>query len=380
MSVPLTINGVTFSYPQEFDTHWGPTLTNWSSAVTTGMLQTSGVNAATYVKSATTTPAAAGFLRLAKTDTLSWRNNLGNADLALGINGSNQLTFNGTPIGASTALTNAHIFVGNVSNQPADVAMSGDATMANTGALTIANSAITDAKVSAAAAIALSKLAALTASMIAATDGSGFLTTTSACTLTELGYVSGVTSAIQTQLNTLTTSLGNYLPLSGGTLSGALSMGSHKITSVTQGSSSGEAISYPVSTSQISANAITQIQQSNNISSADAAGTDVTTVTITTTGGPVLLLSQVSLLGNRTSAISAPALRSQLINGSTVLTENYYASDSWANGTNRTISLSCCYIDTPVAGTYTYHLAYRVNAGTVSQISSYNLQAIELKR
>lgn len=36
------------------------------------------------------------------------------------------------------ALTSAHIYVGNGSNQPADVALSGDATMANTGAMTLA--------------------------------------------------------------------------------------------------------------------------------------------------------------------------------------------------------------------------------------------------
>lgn len=44
------------------------------------------------------------------------------------------------------ALTSAHIFVGNASNFATDVAMSGDATIANTGALTIANDAVTFAK------------------------------------------------------------------------------------------------------------------------------------------------------------------------------------------------------------------------------------------
>lgn len=37
----------------------------------------------------------------------------------------------------SAVLTNTHIFVGNASNVPADVALSGDATLANTGALTL---------------------------------------------------------------------------------------------------------------------------------------------------------------------------------------------------------------------------------------------------
>ena len=45
-----------------------------------------------------------------------------------------------------SALTDTHIFVGNGSNVATDVAMSGDATLANTGALTIANDAVTYAK------------------------------------------------------------------------------------------------------------------------------------------------------------------------------------------------------------------------------------------
>lgn len=48
---------------------------------------------------------------------------------------------------ASTSLTSAHIFVGNGSNVATDVAMSGDATLANTGAITIANNAVTTAKI-----------------------------------------------------------------------------------------------------------------------------------------------------------------------------------------------------------------------------------------
>lgn len=47
----------------------------------------------------------------------------------------------------ASSLTSAHIFVGNGSNVATDVALSGDATLANTGAMTIANSAITTAKI-----------------------------------------------------------------------------------------------------------------------------------------------------------------------------------------------------------------------------------------
>lgn len=49
---------------------------------------------------------------------------------------------------AGGSLTSAHILVGNGSGVAADVALSGDATLANTGALTIANNAIVAAKVS----------------------------------------------------------------------------------------------------------------------------------------------------------------------------------------------------------------------------------------
>lgn len=55
-------------------------------------------------------------------------------------------------------------------------------------------------EIKAAAAIALTKLAATTASKALQSDASGFITA-STVTSTELGYVSGVTSSIQTQLD-----------------------------------------------------------------------------------------------------------------------------------------------------------------------------------
>lgn len=62
------------------------------------------------------------------------------------------------------------------------------------------NGGITNANLSASAAVALSKLATLTASKALASDASGFIVVTSV-TSTELGYLSGVTSAIQTQID-----------------------------------------------------------------------------------------------------------------------------------------------------------------------------------
>jgi len=62
----------------------------------------------------------------------------------------------------------------------------------------VLTTSIVNGDISASAAIARSKLAALTASRLMVTDGSGF-DTVSSVTTTEAGYLSGVTSAIQTQ-------------------------------------------------------------------------------------------------------------------------------------------------------------------------------------
>ena len=66
--------------------------------------------------------------------------------------------------------------------------------------LSLTNSLL-DADVATGASIALNKLAALTVSKALVSDGSGVITP-SAVTSTEMGYVAGVTSAIQTQIGT----------------------------------------------------------------------------------------------------------------------------------------------------------------------------------
>lgn len=67
--------------------------------------------------------------------------------------------------------------------------------------LKVAALGITNSEVASAAAIAFSKMAALTTNRALTSNGSGVVTP-SAVTDTELGYVSGVTSSIQTQLGT----------------------------------------------------------------------------------------------------------------------------------------------------------------------------------
>ena len=241
MSVPLTVGGVTFNYPQQFDRNWGPTLTNWSTAVTNVL----AAFPSTGVLTLSPYPAS----------TVNFANATNTGFLALTINGSNQLTFNGTPIGATAALTDGHILVGNVSNLPADVAMTGDVTISDTGVTTLGALKVANAQIATLAGIAFTKLASttpyfwyvansagvlspigVTASKVVITDANG-LPSASTVTPTELGYLSGATSSVQTQIGTL-------LPLSGGTLSGNISMASNKITGLAAGTASGDAVAF----------------------------------------------------------------------------------------------------------------------------------------
>lgn len=134
-------------------------------------------------------------------------------------NGSGQLGWTST---LTADLDENEVDIGNASNvrEAVDTSAVGDILASATGGLAIkagiidnadiSNSAaiaqskldlaITDAEVAAGAAIAVNKLAAVTASRALVSDGSGFLSASSV-TATELGYVSGVTSAIQTQLD-----------------------------------------------------------------------------------------------------------------------------------------------------------------------------------
>lgn len=77
------------------------------------------------------------------------------------------------------------------------------------GSGVLSTALILDANVAAGAALALSKLAALTASRALTSDGSGVISA-SAVTSTELSYLSGVTSSIQTQLDSKQ-STGNFI-------------------------------------------------------------------------------------------------------------------------------------------------------------------------
>lgn len=209
MSVSLDVNGNTYAYPETNDVGWGPDATDWAVAVTNGMLQKAGglfillddVDfgssfglISSYFTSRTSNAAASGAVRLANTDAIKWRNGANSADLSLTVS-SDELYFEGAPVQNLISVSDTSTI---------DLTLSARDLSAAIVALSI-----TDSLISASAAIAVSKLAALTASRAVVSDGSGFISAATT-TATEIGYVNGVTSSIQTQLNAKQDS-GNYI-------------------------------------------------------------------------------------------------------------------------------------------------------------------------
>jgi len=231
MSIPLTINGTTFNYPNQGDTNWGPTLTNWSSAVTSALQVTSNnftllTNHAIIFKDSEGTPKTLT-LGIPSPLTASWALTLpvsaGTSGQVLSTNGSGVTSWINAAGGGTinSGTTGQLAYYSGVGTTLSGETMSGDATIAVGGALTIANDAITNVKVAAAAAIALSKLApttayywyvanasgvltpvAVTASRAVVTDSNG-LPAVATTTATEIGYVNGVTSSIQAQIDAI---------------------------------------------------------------------------------------------------------------------------------------------------------------------------------
>jgi hypothetical protein len=133
----------------------------------------------------------------------------GTANAGVTVIGENYLSLSGQQITANAVNLSGTNVTGTLA-EARFPALTGDITT-SAGSLTtaIAAGVIVNADVNASAAIALSKLAATTASRALVSDGSGFVTAATT-TATEIGYVNGVTSSIQTQLNGKQAS-GNYI-------------------------------------------------------------------------------------------------------------------------------------------------------------------------
>ena len=132
---------------------------------------------------------------------------------------SGTLTTSGNAtIGGDLTITGDDLFMGTNTSGAALIAdgtnfnpvvISGDISIGTTGTAAIGTGVIVNADVNASAALAFSKMENLTASRALVSDGSGDVSV-SAVTSTEVGYLDGVTSAIQTQLDAKASS--SYVP------------------------------------------------------------------------------------------------------------------------------------------------------------------------
>lgn len=148
MSIALTVNGNTYDYPEQGDLDWGQDASDWASAVTSGMLQKAGGSfvllaevdfgptyglKSSYYKSRNSNPASSGVFRLGNSENISWRNQANNADLNLTVNSSNNLIFNGNPLGSVNTVSDTNSIDLTLTGQDltADVKLSSDPADAN---------------------------------------------------------------------------------------------------------------------------------------------------------------------------------------------------------------------------------------------------------
>lgn len=173
MSQSQVFNGVTYSIPVQGDLRWAPPLTRYLAALGTYAISPAGGTytltadlnfgnnfgvLARYFSSGDANSATAGHLRLANTNTIRWRNFANSGNLALAVDSSDRLTFDGTAVQPLLSLTNGSVYIGNASNVPTARALSGAITTTNTGVTTLASDYVTNAMVNSAAAIVYSKL------------------------------------------------------------------------------------------------------------------------------------------------------------------------------------------------------------------------------
>lgn len=230
MSQAISLNGVAYTIPDPADSDWGANLTSYFVAIPSGVLQKTGgaftltadVNfgatfglVTAYLKSRSSNIATLGVVRLANTDLIEWRDFANASNLELGVDSSDRLTYNGNPIVPSGALTASRALVSDAAGA-ISVSATTSTQIGYLSGITSAVQAQIDLKApllnptfTGTLTTPVAIFSSATATTVPYLDASKQLTS-SAVTPTELSYVSGVTSAIQTQLNAKQAS-GNYI-------------------------------------------------------------------------------------------------------------------------------------------------------------------------
>ncbi len=127
-SVTVVVNGSNHTIPQTNEKGWGANVTSWIQAISAATLQKNGgtftltgeVNLGAtygllgpYYKSATSNISTAGVLRLARADTIGWRNQANGGNLLLSVDTSDRLLFNGAilPTLATSTFTDSGFYL-----------------------------------------------------------------------------------------------------------------------------------------------------------------------------------------------------------------------------------------------------------------------------
>ena len=214
MALNVTFNGASYLIPETGEVGWGGNTTSYLVAIAAGALQKTGgsftLSAETdfgasfgikslYYRSRASNVASTGTVRLENTGPgIIWRNAANNGDLALTVNASDQLTYNGSVVSTSSIVINpglqyqlSYYAMNGTTLSPVSLITGLRALQSDINGLPAASTTTTTE---------LQGLHLLTSSRALVTDGSGILSP-SPTTATELAFVSGVTSSLQTQIN-----------------------------------------------------------------------------------------------------------------------------------------------------------------------------------
>jgi hypothetical protein len=191
-----------------------------------------------------------------------------------------------------------------------------------------------------------------------AQDAVAFTQLTTGNAITAGGIASATITATQVASNTLTGSTAN------------------------SGGSAGNIAQGTISTPDLRANAVTQFIEK----SADAGGHSVSgftildTITITSLGGPILLSANVDLSVGQTGAGIVWSLAIWANSSTSGLPGAFgtHSVDGQTGGAQDNV-VTLQGSDTPVAGTNSYHLGYKIVQGTSTTVSNYNFRALELR-